>query len=140
MFEALTGFIPRFQNIEFGEWVIDSSSDGSPAHPKQFPFVAYDRAVSEFEHAVYHFIDEHKEMELNRYREILELANIECSSDVMESADVSRLDGKTVMALIVCATRAERFCDGALLGFFKNGCITKWLDRLEQLDMEVSKK
>lgn len=38
------------------------------------------------------------------------------------------------MALITGAVRAERFCDGALLGFFKDGSIRKWLERLKELD------
>ena len=52
----------------------------------------------------------------------------------MEGADVSALDGKTVMALLVGAVRAERFCDGALLGFLETGCIGRWLQRLRQID------
>ena len=36
----------------------------------------------------------------------------------MSGADVSELDGQAVMALLLGAVRAERFCDGALLGFF----------------------
>jgi hypothetical protein len=30
--------------------------------------------------------------------------------------------------------RAERFCDGALLGFFEKGCVGKWLERLKEID------
>ena len=42
------------------------------------------------------------------------------------------------MALIIGAIRAERFCNGALLGFFKDGSITKWLSRLKEIDEGVS--
>ena len=52
----------------------------------------------------------------------------------MESADVSALDGQTVMALLVGAVRAERFCDGALLGFLESGCVERWLRRLREID------
>ena len=31
---------------------------------------------------------------------------------------------------------AERFCDGALPGFFENGSIARWLERLKELDIE----
>ena len=34
--------------------------------------------------------------------------------------------------------RAERFCDGVLLEFFKNGCISKWLSRLQEIDQQQS--
>lgn len=52
----------------------------------------------------------------------------------MSEADVSQLDAQCVMALIMGAVRAERFCDGALLGFFRDGSIRKWLERLKEID------
>ena len=52
----------------------------------------------------------------------------------MKNANVNALDGTTVVALIVGAIRAERFCDGALLDFFESGCIEKWLERLAEID------
>ena len=138
MFEDLTVYLPKFQDTSFGDWIIDRENDGSPEHPKQFPFVAYGRVVAEFEETVYRFLDQHKEMELTRYGEILEKASIEWGSDSMSNADVSSLDGQTVMALLVGAIRAERFCDGALLGFCKDGSITKWLSRLKEIDKGAS--
>jgi hypothetical protein len=38
------------------------------------------------------------------------------------------------------AIRAERFCDGALLGFFKDGYILKWLKRLKDIDWQANSK
>jgi len=35
--------------------------------------------------------------------------------------------------MIYGTVRAERFCDGALLGFFKDGTIKKWLERLKKI-------
>ncbi|MFQ8599328.1 MAG: DUF6508 domain-containing protein [Oscillospiraceae bacterium] len=49
----------------------------------------------------------------------------------MREADVPHWT-LNVMALIM-AVRAERFCDGALLGFFKDGSIRKWLERLKEV-------
>ncbi len=37
----------------------------------------------------------------------------------MSAKDVSVLDGKCVMAMLLGTVRAERFYDGALLGFSK---------------------
>lgn len=42
--------------------------------------------------------------------------------------------GQQVMALLMGAVRAERFCDGALKEFVENGSITKWLERLIERD------
>ena len=52
----------------------------------------------------------------------------------MSAVDVSRMDGQGVMALIMAAVRAERFCDGALKEFFENGSIEKWLCRLKEIE------
>ena len=41
----------------------------------------------------------------------------------MSTVDVNRLDGQGIVALIMAAVRAERFCDGALKEFFENGSI-----------------
>ena len=78
--------------------------------------------------------EKNKDFELPRYREILEKNGLEWSLKSMKEADVSSLDAQCVMALIMGAVRAERFCDGALLGFFKNGSIKKWLKRLNEID------
>lgn len=80
------------------------------------------------------FIDHNKDMELNRYGDILNQNGLKWGSKSMSTADVSNLDAQCIMALITGAVRAERFCDGALLGFFKDGSIRKWLERLKELD------
>ena len=51
---------------------------------------------------------------LTKYENILEQHGIEWGVDSMTDADVSVLDGKCVMALLMGAVRAERFCDGSL--------------------------
>ena len=45
------------------------------------------------------------------------------------------LDTKTVLALLIGAIRADRFCEGALLGFMKSGAIQRGLVRLKELDV-----
>ena len=52
----------------------------------------------------------------------------------MSQADANSLDGQTVAALILAAVRAERFCEGALLEFCRNGSVLRWLCRLGELD------
>ena len=134
MYESLTSFLSKLQGDEYGKWIIDRENDGSPEHPIQFPFVAYSHVITDLEKAIYRFVNEHNEIELNHYYDILENADIQWNSDSMKNADVSSLDGRTVMALLVGAIRAERFCDGALLDFCQDGSIAKWLQRLKELD------
>ena len=114
--------------------MIEQVNDGTSEHPIQMPSVNYTKIVQEVEDAIYDFEQNHLEYELNRYGNSVEANGIEWGMDSMSAKDVSVLDGKCVMALLMSAVRAERFCDGALLGFFKEGCIKKWLERLKEID------
>lgn len=87
--------------------------------------------------AVYTFEKNHPEYGLNRYRDILVQNGIKWGSVSMDAVDVSGKDGICVMALLLGAVRAERFCDGALLGFFQKGSIQRWLERLKEIDGDV---
>jgi hypothetical protein len=134
MYEALTDLLPSLAADNYGEWIVDKENDGTPEHPIQWPFVNYGEAVVHLEKEIYRFDKEHPDFDLKRYGDILNASGIEWSTESMKRADVSSLDGKTVMALLLGAVRAERFCDGALLGFCKDGSVIKWLERLKELD------
>ena len=132
-FENLIKYLPLLEDDNIGTWIIDRENDGSPEHPIQMPFVNYSEMVHSFIRDVYDFEEKNKDFELTRYGEILEKNGLEWGSKSMSEADVSSLDGQCIMALIMGAVRAERFCDGALLGFFKDGSIKKWLERLKEI-------
>ena len=132
-FQNIIKYLPLLEDDTFGTWIIDRENDGTSDHPIQMPFVNYSEMVHHFIEDVYAFVDENKDFELNHYYNILEQNGLEWGSKSMSEADVSRLDGKCIMAMIVGAVRAERFCDGALLGFFKDGSIRRWLERLKEV-------
>ena len=133
-FDILTKYISMIQTDSIGEFVIDKENDGTPEHPIQMPFVDYSEMVHNFIDDVYTFEKSNKDMELTRYGEILKDNGLEWDSESMKSADISNLNLQCVMALIMGAVRAERFCDGALLDFFKSGYILKWLERLKSIE------
>lgn len=133
-FDNLIKYLPLLENDNIGTWIIDRENDGTPEHPIQMPFVNYSEMVHHFIEDVYEFNENNKDFKLTRYGEILEQNGLEWGSKSMSEADVSALDAQCVMALIMGAVRAERFCDGALLGFFKDGSIKKWLERLKEVD------
>jgi len=110
--------------------LIEKTMDGTPEHPIQMPFVNYSEMVNKFIDDVYSFEESNKDMDLNHYGDILKNNGLEWDMESMKNADVSNLNAQCVLALIMGAVRAERFCDGALLGFFENGCIVRWLERL----------
>ncbi len=133
-FETLTKYLPQLSDDSFGTWIIDRENDGAMEHPIQAPYVRYTEMVDRFVHDVYAFMEANEDFELNRYGEILEQNGLEWGGKSMGEADVSNKDGRCVMALIMGAVRAERFCDGALLRFFREGCIRRWVERLKEID------
>lgn len=134
MYQTLTNYLPEIENDSFGKWVVDREHKGTSEDPIQMPYVSFSDMVRHFEEDVYNFQSNHPEYELNHYSDILRENGIEWGTKSMQEADVSALDGKCIMALILGAIRAERFCDGALLTFFENGTIKKWLLRLKEID------
>lgn len=136
MYESLTTLIPVLSADNYGEWIIDKENDGTLEHPIQWPFVNYGEAVRKLEDEIYRFDEEHPDFGLKRYGDILNTSGIEWGTESMKRADVSSLDGKTVMALLLGAVRAERFCDGTLLSFCKDGSVVKWLERLKEIDAD----
>ena len=71
---------------------------------------------------------------LKECQSILNESGLSWKRDSMRKADVSTADGQLVMALLMAAIRAERFCDGILLGLCEDGTIVKWLSRLTEID------
>mgnify|MGYP000859262566 FL=1 len=135
MFENLTKHLSAIENAEgFGNWVVDRNSKGTMDDPTEMPYVNYGTTVTDVEQAIYDFVDEHPEYDLTHYHDILERNGLTWDSRVMSEADVSELDSQVVMALPLGAVRAERFCEGALLGFFDDGSVRRWLLRLREID------
>ncbi|MBP3867419.1 MAG: hypothetical protein J6D25_06365, partial [Eggerthellaceae bacterium] len=122
MFEDLTRFLPMFeQTQEYGKVIADKEHTGTVDDPIQWPFVAYNEVVYGLEDAIYAFQEAHPDFELNHYHDILERSGLKWDMSSMSGADPSALDGQAIMALLVGAVRAERFCDGALLEFCESG-------------------
>lgn len=135
-YDILTKYIPIIQADSIGEWVFDKENDGTPEHPIHLPYVVYSEMVHKFINDVYVFEESNKDMELTRYRDILKDNGLEWGIESMKNADISNLSAQCVLALIMGAVRAERFCEGVLLDLFKSGCMLKWLERLSSNSIE----
>lgn len=133
-YSALTKYINLLKNNNVGEWICDKENDGSTERPIQFPFVNYSIVVQKLEDDIYKFAKESEEIVPGKYAKILQANGIEWGYDSMIKADASGLDAQCILALLIASLRAERFCDGALLGFIKNGAVIRWLKRLQELD------
>lgn len=132
-FESLTKYLPRLEEDTFGTWIIDRENDGTPEHPITMPYVSYTPLVLGFLKDFYDFHKNNPDYELTHYREIVEQNGLEYGNS-MKEADVSCLDAKCILAMIMGITRADRFCEGVLLNSFKDGSIKKWLERLKVIE------
>ena len=130
----LTRFLPIFDTNYYGEWYKDKSSDGSVEHPFHLPCFSYNNDIEKFAEAVREFIDNHPEMDLMHYKEILRDNSIEIEK--IKEVDCSRFDGRCVCAMIVANVLAEKFCEGAILASCKDKTFVNWLERLRELDEE----
>ena len=133
-YSVLTKHINLLKNDNAGEWICDKENDGSSERPIHVPFVSYSIAVNNLADDIYKFAKESDEIVPSKYAEIIQANGIEWGYDSMMKADASELDAQCILALLIASLRAERFCDGALLGFIKNGAVIRWLKRLQELD------
>ena len=133
-YSALTKYINLLKNNNAGEWICDKENDGSSERPIHVTFVSYSIAVNNLADDIYKFAKESNEIVPSKYAEILQANGIEWGYDSMMQADASELDAQCILALLIASLRAERFCDGALLGFIESGAVARWLKRLQELD------
>ena len=133
-YSVLTKYINLLENDNAGEWICDKENDGSAERLIHVPFVSYSIAVNNLADDIYKFAKESYEIVPSKYAEILQANGIEWGYDSMMKADASELDAQCILALLIASLRAERFCDGALLGFIESGAVIRWLKRLQELD------
>ena len=138
-FAELTKFIDVIKKDGIGEWVFDNKSKGTLDDPIQMPWVRYTDASFQFLDAVYKFNNENDEYDLVNYKAILEKNGITFEESLV-NVDVSDANAQCILALIMSVVRGDRFCEGLLAKFLKNGCIVKWLERLNELDEQGSNK
>ncbi len=137
-FSELTAFIPVLENDAFGTLRFDCENNGTPEQPLRLPFVEYTPAMLRFVKTLYGFCNTHPEYGHTRYAETLEAYGLQWSANSMAQADLSNAEAKLVIALLIGAVRADRFSEGTLLEFCKNGCIVRWLQRLAAIDNDAS--
>ena len=133
-FKSLTDFISKFETMDsFGEWS-GGEGEGTRESPLTMPWVNYCEDVHNFLRTFYKFSDKNPDYCLTRYSDILVSYNLKWGADSLITADVDLLPAECILAMIMGVIRGDRFSEGALLSFFKNGCMLRWLKRLEELE------
>ena len=90
----------------------------------------YDEITIEFMDKMYEFVPNGGQ----NYDEVIYKATgLDCHGD-LSKADVSNLDGDTILYMIFSIVRGERFSDGLFGSYVENGTIEKMLTRLKELD------
>ena len=106
-----------------GKWIIPEG---------QLPFVSFGEAVYPLRDALADLPGLHPEMNLYEYQSILAEKGLDMCA--LQSVDVSSMEARTVAAMLVAVWRGEKFSDGLLLSYLENGCVQRWLERLQEID------
>ncbi len=128
-YDRLFGVLEQLKNDDFGEVIVDKEHKGTPEDPMHFPYVVYTKTVREFIEAIYEFVDNNPDYDLKNYEKLLNDRGI----DNMDEADIDSLDEQGTLALLVCAVRGERFCDGLILSNMENGRIPALIEHLKDI-------
>ena len=123
-YQNLTQFLPYFAGGQSGgEWRGGKQADGQVI----MPYVAYDEKIEEF-------FEEFSRSELadRDYGEKMD-ARGWWDEVAMDSA-IAEMSAEDVGTCITAIWRRERFSEGTILRFIKNGILAKLLARLKELD------
>ena len=127
-YNKLTNYINVFsKNYSAGNWIVGGGSGGKDERPITIPFLKYDRKIFDFMYDMNEFMD-------RDYDETLNSCGIDVNMQGEEQIDVTEADDKEVLALITYVIKSERFCDGEIKSVVESGTMTRWLERLKEID------
>lgn len=124
MYEQVTAYLGK---LKPAHWIpAEKKEDGS--YITGWP--EYDEITSEFMRRMYEFVPNGGQ---NYDDVIYKNTGLDCHSD-LSKADVSRIDGDTILYMIFSMVRGERFSGGLFGDCVADGTIDKWLGRLKEID------
>ena len=107
-------------------------------NPKRRFVIEAEAIRAQYVPAVYDFIADVREFALSsgyaRYEEILREHGVDNRADKIATHDPASLHTDAIVALIVFATRAERFKEGYLEPLLVDGTVKNWLLELKKRD------
>lgn len=126
-FDLLTSFIEPLESEEFQKL-------GQIPAERRRDNMHYRAVVSDLEETITNLPEMFPEYNLINYPAVLEEKGLNWGEESMREADVSGLDAKYVLALLIGSVRAGRYIYLIFEDFIKEGIIQKWLKRLEELE------
>ncbi|MFC6163212.1 DUF6508 domain-containing protein [Lactiplantibacillus dongliensis] len=130
----LTRYISILETDDGGRWA-PVQGKGTKAEPMQLPFVTYSAAVYQFIKDFY-FFEKAKAPYVHQYNQLLDSQGIKLNSEFLTIERIGTFDDETVMTVIMGIIRNDRFAEGTLRHFLKNGVMVLLLKRLAALDEE----
>ncbi len=140
-FESVTRLIPALEKDFYGYWNYSDEGDGSAERPFMMPHVSFSPTVYVLFSELNNVVKNHPEYTFKEYRDYLfmkgYISTKTCAFPVAELSNVSadELSIEDIFVMLFAIQRADRFCEGVLLHFFKDGTILKWLKTLEKMDV-----
>lgn len=137
VFESLTVFIPDLEKGEFGDWT-EQTGEGAPENPYTFCHIEYSEPVKELIEALFKFGGEHgEEMKLYPIPDVMDEITDKWPGKELTDIDVSLLDGRLTVGLLLFVLSMCRFNDNAFLDFCKEGTVLRCLRRLKEIDEDM---
>lgn len=133
-FDALTNYTPLLRNDRIGEWISNEDIKQKESGTIITSFVNYTETVNGFIYEFYKFSDENLDLEMRNYRVILKQYGFDLNFSSVTNEDISEMNSKRVLAMIMGMIREERYIEGALLRYFQNGKMLSLLERLDKLE------
>lgn len=123
-YQNLTQFLPYFAGGQSGgEWRGGKQADGQVV----MPYVAYNEKIGEF---IQEF--SHSELADREYGEKMDARGWWDESAM--NAAIAEMSAEDVGTCITAIWRRDRFSEGTILRFIKNGILAKLLARLKELN------
>lgn len=139
-YESLTKLIPEMEKDIYGEWNLPMKGEGTKDNPYIMPHVSFTPTAYSFFSEMGKIVEQHPEFDLYNYKKYLERRGY--ISDAkgpfpigeLQTVPSERLNAEDIFVMCFAVQRTDRFCEGIMLKFFKDGTILKWLKRLAELD------
>lgn len=127
-YEGLTRFAETLAS-DPGRWA-ETRGSGTPEDPYTMPAYIHSETLRDFIHAFYGL----KGFADVRYLDTIAAYGVEASVGGFCVCDIEGADLALVRAMLTCAVRQDRFCEGLLGDLAARGVVDRCLLRLRELD------
>lgn len=139
-YESLTKLIPEMEKDIFGEWNLEKEGECTEENTSIMPYVSFTPTAYTFFSEMGRIVEQHPEFNIYNYKEYLVQRGYISDGkgpfpiEKLQTVPSEKLNEEDIFAMCFAVQRSDRFCEGIMLKFFKDGTILAWLKRLAELD------